>query len=113
MKLQLSDGRVIPVVKPHLGDQLEVERSMKPRLTPAEFRDTMQLTAFQTAFMVFASLRRADVEVKFSDVLEMDLEHLGGMLQVEPGERELLDGQEGEQSANPQGDQTSGETVGG
>ena len=100
MKLQLSDGQIIPVVKPHLGDQLEVELSMKPRVTPQRFRELMQTAAFATAFTVFASLRRAGVETAFSDVLEMDLEKLSAIVRAEPGEQEILEG-EGEETPDP------------
>ncbi|MFA8415097.1 hypothetical protein ACEPTV_33160, partial [Burkholderia pseudomallei] len=58
-KLQLNDGRTIPVVKPHLGDQLAVERELGYK--PKDFQEVVKLATFQTAFAIFASMNRAGI----------------------------------------------------
>lgn len=99
-KLMLEDGRIIPTVKPHLGDQLAVERALG--MKPAEFRETLKTGSFQTAFVIFASLNRAGVKTTIQDVLAIDLEALGGLVEMEEGDRVAGDVEsEGEQGLDP------------
>ena len=91
MRLQLSDGRVVPIVKPHLGDQLAVEREMG--LKPHDFQQHAQTAAFQTAFSVYATLNRNGIDTRFKDVLEIDIESLSGLLEREDGDPKAEDEQ--------------------
>lgn len=87
--IELSDGRKVPIVKPHLGDQMEVERQMKrtnPKYGAAQFKEDLKLSGFQTAFTVFASFNRAGVPTTIGDVLELDLQELSTIITREPGE---------------------------
>lgn len=102
--IKLSDGREIPIIKPHLGDQMDLERQMRatnPNYGPHQFRDDMNLGSFQTAFSIFASLKRAGIPTTITEVLELDLGEL--TLTLEPGDDpdQFSEG-EGEQSADPQ-----------
>lgn len=101
-RIHLSDGREIPVVKPHLGDQLAVERALN--MKPAEFRESIKTQAFQTAITIFASFNRAGVPITIREVLEIDLEELSQIVEQEPGDPGLepADESEGEQSLDPQ-----------
>jgi hypothetical protein len=87
--ITLSDGRELPVVKPHIGDQMELERQMKaanPKYGPAQFREDLDLSGFQTAFAVFASLNRGGVPTTIHEVLELDLGALAELVTLDPGE---------------------------
>lgn len=106
--LTLSDGRIVPIVKPHIGDQMELERQMKatnPKYGPAQFKEDLKLSGFQTAFSLFASFNRAGVKTTIQDVLELDLSELSDLVNLEPGDDADADADpesEGEQSDDPQ-----------
>lgn len=101
-KITLEDGRVIPAVKPHLGDQLDVERALG--LKPKEFQQVLQTNAFSAAFMLYASLKRAGAPMTVEAIMEMDLEKIGKMIELEPGDKPDEDEpeSEGEQTPDPQ-----------
>jgi len=104
--IKLSDGRDVPVIKPHLGDQMELERQMRalrPKYGPADFQQDMKLSGFQTAFVLFASFHRAGEKVSIQEVLELDLEALGALVTKELGDDPDDDEEaEGEQTEDPQ-----------
>lgn len=103
--IELSDGREIPIVKPHIGDQMELERQMRalrPKYGPADFKEDMELSGFQTAFALFASFNRAGVKTSIGEVLELDLEALGSIVKRDPGDEPEDEEAEGEQSEDPQ-----------
>lgn len=115
-KLKLADGRVIPIVKPHLGDQMELERQMKAankKYGPAQFVEDIKLSGFMNAFALFASLRRAGLNPSIHEILEIDLEQLAQQVEQEPGDRSSIedneDGSEDEQTPDPQLAPTGGE----
>jgi len=103
-KIQLKDGREVPIVKPAIIDQMELERQMRalrPKYGPKEFRADMELSGFQTAFALFASFRRAGEPVSIGELLELDLEELASFVKREPGDA-VEDESEGEQGEDPQ-----------
>lgn len=106
--IQLADGRVVPIVKPHIGDQMELERQMRATQKgygPKEFQEDLKLSSFGTAFALFATLNRAGVPTTIHEILALDLGELGAVLKLDPSESfddENSDEGEGEQSADPQ-----------
>lgn len=104
-KIKLSDGRVIPVVKPHLGDQMDLERQMRslnPKYGAEAFREDLKLGSFQTVFNLFASFNRAGIPVTVTELFELDLGSLE--VEAEPGDEPVKDVKpesEGEQSSDP------------
>jgi hypothetical protein len=111
-KLKLSDGRIVPIVKPHIGDQMELERQMRAtdkKYGAANFKEDLDLSGFQTAFVVWASLKRAGVQTSIHDVLELDLNELAEIVEKESGDDVEDDDDtesEGEQTGDPQLAQT-------
>ena len=106
--IALSDGRVIPVVKPHIGDQMELERQMRAirkDYGPKEFQEDLKLSSFGTAFALFASFNRAGVPTTIQEVLELDLNELGQVLKLDSSETFESEG-EGEKSDDPQSSAT-------
>jgi hypothetical protein len=110
--IQLSDGRVVPIVKPHVGDQMELERQMRSTRKgygPKEFHDDLKLSSFGTAFALFATLNRAGVPTTIQEVLELDLDQLGSVLKLDPSESFDDDNPaevEGEKNMDPQSAET-------
>lgn len=113
--IELSDGRVVPVVKPHLGDQMEVERQMRarnPKYGAADFAADMKLASFQTIFSLFATFNRAGIRTTLDEVFELDLDALSGLLTLEPGDGPVEDsGNESEQPTDPQNAETAAAAV--
>jgi len=106
-RITLSDGRTVPVVKPHLGDQMELERQMRQdrkKYGPKDFQEDLKISTFQTAFTLFASFNRAGVPTTIQDILTLDLDQLGDLITLEPGDSADDDESEseGEQSEDPQ-----------
>lgn len=111
--ITLSDGRVVPVVKPHIGDQMELERQMKAirkDYGPSEFKEDLKLSGFQTAFALFASFNRAGIHTTIEEVLALDLDELGHLVSLDPGDNPDTaaadEESEGEQSGDPQSART-------
>jgi hypothetical protein len=106
-KIQLADGREISIVKPNLWDGAAVEKEMG--WDRKEYAAWMKSASMQTAFSIFASLRRAGVDVTFQSCADLDgIENL----LTEPGDKaraEAEQGAEGEQSPDPQPETTSGD----
>lgn len=104
-KIQLADGSRIPVVKPNLWDAAAVEKEMG--WNRRQYADWMKLGSMQTAFSIFASLRRAGHDVTFQSCADLDdIENLI----AEPGDlARAQQSEEGEQSPDPQGSATSGD----
>lgn len=104
--IELSDGRIIPIVKPHIGDQMELERQMRatiPKYGARQFQDDLKLSTFQTAFALFASLNRAGQKTTIQDVLTLDLGQLGDLIKLDPGDDPGDEEEaEGEESEDPQ-----------
>lgn len=93
-KLELADGRRIPMVEPTLWDGVEVER--ETGWDRKKYAAMMALTSVQTGFAIFASLRRAGIETTFDACMNM-----AGVARIvaQPGD---LARAEGEQSEDPQ-----------
>lgn len=97
--IELSDGRRIPVVKPTLWDGVEVEK--ETGWDRKKYAAMMKFANVTTAFGIFASLRRAGIDVPFLEIMERD--DLIDRFVAQPGdvaraEREA----EGEQEPDPQ-----------
>lgn len=97
-KIVLEDGRRIPVVKPNLWDAAAVEKETGWKRR--EYADQMKLSSMQTALSIFASLRRAGIDVTFSSVCELD--NIENLI-AEPGELARAEESEGEETPDPQG----------
>lgn len=104
----LSDGRTIPIVKPHIGDQMELERQMRAirkGYGPKEFTADLKLASFNQAFSLFASFLRAGVDITIQEVLAIDMSELGGLLKFDAAEVASAEGDEsegeGEQTVDP------------
>lgn len=95
-KIELNDGRKIPMVKPTLWDSAEVEREMG--WNRKEYADWMKLSSMQTALQVFASLRRAGIETTFKEVADLDL--VANII-AEPRDLAREKESEGKQSPDP------------
>ena len=110
--IELTDGRVVPVVKPSIKDQMMLERQMRTtrkKYGPADFAADLKLASFQQAFAIFASFNRAGVPTTIHEVLELDMDDLGKLIKLDPSETaddEDEDGDEdeseGEQGVDPQ-----------
>lgn len=105
--IELSDGRVIPIVKPSIADQMLLERQMRgtqKKYGPTEFANDLKLGSFQQAFSLFASLNRAGVHPNIEEILELDMGQLSDMVKLEPGDDpdDSDDEGEGEQTPDPQ-----------
>ncbi|UUE19323.1 hypothetical protein [Microbacterium sp. J1-1] len=97
-KIQLSDGTRIPVVKPNLWDAAAVEKEMG--WNRRQYADWMKLSGMQTAFAIFASLRRAGHDVTFQSCA--DLDDIENMI-AEPGDlARAQESEEGEERPDPQ-----------
>ena len=102
-KLQLADGRRIPLVRPNLWDGAAVEK--ETGWNRKKYAEMMQLGSVQTAFSIFASLRRdaqsrgESVEhITFSDCMELsDIERFI----AEPGDLARAAEGEDEESLDP------------
>lgn len=68
--IELSDGTRIPTVKPNLWDGAAVEKEMG--WNRKEYAEWMKSASMQTAFTIFASLRRAGHKVTFTDCANLD-----------------------------------------
>lgn len=102
-KLTLSDGRTVDIVKPHLGDQMELELQMRETRKgygAADFRRDMSTSGFQTAFAVWATLRREGIPQSIHDVLTLDFGELGKVLHREASDS-IDEESEGEQEPHP------------
>ena len=100
--IELSDGRRIPLVKPNLWDGAAVEKEMG--WNRKAYAENMRSASLQTAFSIFASLRRAGMDVTFKQCAELDgIENLV----AQPGDLARADGDgEGEESPDPQSSAT-------
>tara|TARA_R100000365_G_C2746966_1_gene76504 strand:- start:2239 stop:2538 length:300 start_codon:yes stop_codon:yes gene_type:complete len=95
-KIELADGRKIPLVKPTAWDGVEVER--ETGWDRKKFAEMMNFASVQSAYGIFASLRRAGVETTFEAC--MQYEGFSNIL-AEPSDLNRAEG-EGEQSPDPQ-----------
>lgn len=97
--IELADGRRIPLVKPTLWDGVEVEK--ETGWNRKKYAEMMQYTNVATAFGIFASLRRAGVEVPFLQIMERD--DLISNVIAQPGDIARAEAEsEGEQTPDPQ-----------
>lgn len=96
-KIELADGRVIPVVKPNLWDNAAIEKEMG--WDRNEFQEWMKSTSVQSGVAIYASLRRAGLDVTFTQCMDLD-----GIETIvnEPGDIARAAGSEGEQTPDPQ-----------
>lgn len=105
--IELSDGRRIPLVKPNLWDGAAVEKEMG--WNRKAYQQNMQSVSMQTAFSIFASLRRAGLDVTFTQCAELDgIENV----RAQPGDlaRAGVDEEgEGEEGPDPQSSATPGD----
>lgn len=99
-KIQLVDGRVIPVVKPNLFDTAAIEREMG--WNRKEYAAQMRTSSIQTAVAIFASLRRAGEDVTFVSCAE--LTNVDKLI-AQPGDLREAES-EGEESPDPQQSET-------
>ncbi len=110
--ITLNDGRTVQIVKPHIGDQMELERQMRSSRKSygaKDFNEDLKLASFQTAFVLFATFNRAGIPTTIHEVLELDLEELSKVLKRDAGEGDDEspdDESEGEESLDPQPGQT-------
>lgn len=96
-KILLASGERIPVVKPNLWDAAAVEKEMG--WNRREYANWMKLGSMQTAFSIFASLRRAGHDVTFKSCA--DLDDIENMI-AEPGDlARNKQSEEGEESPDP------------
>ena len=95
-KILLADGRKIPMVKPTAWDGVDVER--ETGWNRKKYAEMMQFTNVQSAFGIFASLRRAGIETTFADCMEY-----AGIENIiaEPGDLARQAESEGEQTLDP------------
>lgn len=108
-KILLADGSRISVVKPNLWDAAAVEKEMG--WNRREYANWMKLGSMQTAFSIFASLRRAGHDVTFQSCA--DLDDIENMI-AEPGDLARADqSEEGEQTSDPQVSATPDDVVSG
>lgn len=95
-KIKLADGSTIPVVKPNLWDGAAVEK--ETGWNRKEYAERMKSASMQTAFAIFASLRRAGHDVTFDSCARLDnIENLVAEL----GDHRDAEA-EGEESPDPQ-----------
>lgn len=99
--LELADGTKLPFVKPNLWDGAAVEKEMG--WNRKEYAERMQSASLQTAFSIFATLRRNGHDVTFTSCAELD-----GIVNIlaQPGDLARADESEGEESPDPQGSAT-------
>ncbi|MCC2030613.1 hypothetical protein [Microbacterium allomyrinae] len=102
-KLVLADGRTIPVVSPTLWDGVEVER--ETGWDRKKYAEMMKSANVQTAFSIFASMRRAGSPVPFLSIMERT--DLIQRIVAQPGDIARAEQEsEGEQEPDPQGSAT-------
>lgn len=95
-KIKLVGGSTIPIVKPNLWDGAAVEKEMG--WNRKEYAEQMKSASMQTAFAIFASLRRAGHDVTFDSCAKLDnIENLVAEL----GDHRDAES-EGEESPDPQ-----------
>ncbi|REC98328.1 hypothetical protein DEU35_1428 [Microbacterium sp. AG157] len=95
-KIKLADGSTIPIVKPNLWDGAAVEK--ETGWNRKEYAERMKSGSMQTAFAIFASLRRAGHDVTFDSCANLD--GIDNLL-AEPGDHREA-GAEGEETPDPQ-----------
>lgn len=96
-KILLADGRKIPMAKPTAWDGVEVER--ETGWNRKKYAEMMQFTNVQSAFGIFASLRRAGIETTFAECMEYTgIENII----AEPGDLAREAESEGEKTTDPQ-----------
>lgn len=98
--IELADGRRIPLVKPTLWDGVEVER--ETGWNRKKYAEMMQFSSVQTAFGIFASLRRAGIPgISFNQIMERD--DLVNNIIAQPGDIARAEQDtEGEETPDPQ-----------
>lgn len=101
-KIELKDGRKIPMVTPTLWDSAQVER--ETGWDRKRYAAEMKLGSMQTALQIFASLRRAGIETTFTEVCDLELV---ANIVAEPRDLAREKETEGEQSPDPQASATA------